>query len=100
MGIPVDVWYISKRDLHELNNLVDRLNRTHQSNEEDAANEVFPRKLMTVEELCRYTTYKRPTIYRFVAEDKIPYLKTKGRLFFDKDKIDEWLNRNKNKDKD
>lgn len=52
-------------------------------------------QMMTVKEVCLYTSYKRPTIYSFVHTEQIPYRKNKGKLFFNKAEIDEWMNQSR-----
>ena len=50
-----------------------------------------PKDLWTVKQVSDYTAYKTSTIYAFVNQEKIPYIKLNGRLFFDKEAIDQWL---------
>ena len=50
-----------------------------------------PKLLWTVKQVSDYTAYKTSTIYAFVNQNKIPYIKLNGRLFFDKKVIDQWM---------
>ncbi len=45
---------------------------------------------LTIDELCELIGYKKTSIYGLVQKNKIPYHK-KGKLFFLKSEIMEWL---------
>ena len=48
--------------------------------------------ILNVEELCDYTGFKSSYVYKLVHTRKIPYSKPNGKtLFFEGQKIDEWL---------
>ncbi|MEX0997797.1 MAG: helix-turn-helix domain-containing protein [Flavobacteriaceae bacterium] len=51
-------------------------------------------KFMTLDELASYIDYKKTSIYGLVQKNKIPYHK-KGKLYFLKSEIDEWLKNGK-----
>lgn len=54
------------------------------------------KKILSVEELEKYTGFKKSYIYHLVHYSKIPYSKPNGKyLFFQKSEIDEWLLKNK-----
>ncbi len=55
------------------------------------------KKLMTVKELAEYLSLPVRRIYIWKSEGKIPYVKLGGRLLFDRQEIDEWIEKNKNK---
>ncbi|MDM1093726.1 helix-turn-helix transcriptional regulator [Myroides odoratimimus] len=54
------------------------------------------KEILSVEELEKYTGFKKSYIYHLVHYSKIPYSKPNGKyLFFQKSEIDEWLLKNK-----
>ncbi len=54
------------------------------------------KKILSVEELEKYTGFKKSYIYHLVHYNRIPYSKPNGKyLFFEKSEIDEWLLKNK-----
>ncbi|SHM36157.1 helix-turn-helix transcriptional regulator [Myroides odoratimimus] len=54
------------------------------------------KEILSVEELEKYTGFKKSYIYHLVHFSKIPYSKPNGKyLFFEKSEIDEWLLKNK-----
>lgn len=54
------------------------------------------KEILSVEELEKYTGFKRSYIYHLVHFNKIPYSKPNGKyLFFQKTEIDTWLMKNK-----
>ncbi|MDM1377038.1 helix-turn-helix transcriptional regulator [Myroides marinus] len=54
------------------------------------------KEILSVEELEKYTGFKKSYIYHLVHFNKIPYSKPNGKyLFFQKFEIDEWLLKNK-----
>lgn len=52
------------------------------------------KEVMTVEEVAEYLGLSPSTIYQKVKEKSIPYTKITNLLRFQKDIIDEWLNKN------
>lgn len=59
------------------------------------------KSILNVEELAEYTGFKKSYIYKLVHENLIPYSKPNGKvLFFDRQKIDEFLLQNASKSKD
>ncbi|MDM1086720.1 helix-turn-helix transcriptional regulator [Myroides odoratimimus] len=54
------------------------------------------KEILSVEELEKYTGFKKSYIYHLAHFSKIPYSKPNGKyLFFQKSEIDEWLLKNK-----
>ena len=54
--------------------------------------------ILNVEELAEYTGFKKSYIYKLVHSNSLPFSKPNGKvLFFDKQKIDEWLLQNASK---
>lgn len=54
------------------------------------------KEILSVEELEKYTGFKKSYIYHLVHFNKIPYSKPNGKyLFFEKAEIDQWLLKNK-----
>lgn len=56
------------------------------------------KKMLSIDELCLMTGYKKSYVYRLTSEGVLPYSKPNGKtIFFDKDKIEEWLLSNRKK---
>jgi len=56
------------------------------------------KKILTVDELSEYSGFSKSYIYKLVARNEIPFSKPMGKtLFFEKDRIDEWLLQNSSK---
>ena len=54
------------------------------------------KEILSVEELKKYTGFKKSYIYHLVHQNKIPYSKPNGKyLFFERSEIDQWLLKNK-----
>ena len=54
--------------------------------------------ILNVEELAEYTGFKKSYIYKLVHSNSLPFSKPHGKvLFFEKQKIDEWLLQNASK---
>lgn len=57
------------------------------------------KKMMTVDDLIKYTGYSRASIQQMMTRREIPFYKPEGRrAFFDRDEILEWMRRNKKED--
>jgi excisionase family DNA binding protein len=52
-------------------------------------------KLLTIKELSEFLTIKVSTLYTWVHNGTIPYIKLNGLLRFDMDEIKEWIKRSK-----
>lgn len=48
-------------------------------------------QLLTVAQLAQYLNIPKKTIYNFVSQGRIPYLKAGGALRFSLERIDIWL---------
>ena len=58
------------------------------------------KEVLTFEETCDYTGISRSYLYKLTASGAIPHSKPNGKLiFFEKDKVVEWLLQNKRKSK-
>ena len=50
------------------------------------------KRVMTLSEACEYTGYKRGYMYKLTSAGIIPFSKPRGKnLFFDREKLDEFL---------
>jgi excisionase family DNA binding protein len=56
----------------------------------------MPEKLLTVEEVADYLHVHRYTIYRFLAQKKLPAFKVGNQWRFHRKMIEAWLSRNSN----
>lgn len=53
------------------------------------------KKVLNIDEVCTYTGLSKNYLYKLTSLNRIPYSKPSGKsLYFDKDRIDEWLLRN------
>ncbi|GMN09552.1 hypothetical protein MTsPCn9_15950 [Croceitalea sp. MTPC9] len=58
----------------------------------------FSKKILTLKELSNYTGFSQSMIYKLTSKRRIPFSKPTGRsLFFDRQRIDEWLLENTTK---
>ena len=48
-------------------------------------------RMMTVKELANYLNCSESVIRKLKREKKIPYLKLAGKILFNKEKIDKWI---------
>ena len=56
------------------------------------------KKVLTLEEACDYTGISRSYLYKLTAAGNIPHSKPNGKMiFFDIDRLNEWLLRNDRK---
>lgn len=50
------------------------------------------KRILTFEEACTYTGFAESYMYKLTSARKIPHSKPNGKkIFFDKEKLDEWL---------
>ena len=52
-------------------------------------------RLLNIEETASLLGLAIPTIYKAVCARKIPFIKIGGRLLFDPERIEEWINSKK-----
>lgn len=55
------------------------------------AESLFDKLIWTIDEVCRFTAYKKGTVYNLVSNGNIPYRKRGKRLFFIPSEILSWL---------
>ena len=46
---------------------------------------------LTVRQAAQYTGYAKGTLYHLVRDHQIPFVKKRGRLRFDRFRLDEWM---------
>ncbi len=59
---------------------------------------VFQKRLMNVEEVAEYLGLKVNTIRAWIKRRVMPYVKINGAIRFDRCRIDEWIEQNKQED--
>jgi excisionase family DNA binding protein len=52
---------------------------------------LFDKLIWTIDEVCKFTAYKKGTVYNLVSNGNIPYRKRGKRLFFIPSEILNWL---------
>lgn len=52
-------------------------------------------RYMTPNEVARLLNVARYRVYAWVRDEKIPYLRTVGRILFDPKEIEQWLRRDR-----
>ncbi|WP_189602972.1 helix-turn-helix domain-containing protein [Salinimicrobium marinum] len=53
------------------------------------------KKVLTLEEACRYTGISRAYMYKLTSSERIPHSKPGGKMiYFDRKKLNSWLLRN------
>ena len=80
------VYEITEENAHLIAKLLLKYAREEESFQED--------QYLTIDELCELIGYKKSSIYGLVQKKKIPFHK-KGKLFFLKSEIMEWLKNGK-----
>ncbi|MEJ7738533.1 MAG: helix-turn-helix domain-containing protein [Chitinophagaceae bacterium] len=56
------------------------------------------KRVLTFDEGCRYSGFKPSYMYKMTSAGKVPFSKPNGKtIFFDKEKLDEWLLSNSRK---
>ena len=54
------------------------------------------KRVFTLDEVCKYTGYKKSYIYQLTSNNKVPYSRPSGgAIFFDREDIETWLLQNK-----
>ncbi|MDO9182059.1 MAG: helix-turn-helix domain-containing protein [Bacteriovorax sp.] len=53
--------------------------------------QLFQNLIWGIDEVCRFTSYSKGTIYNLVSEGDIPYRKRRGRLWFVPSEVLKWL---------
>lgn len=61
------------------------------NNSQIARKEKSSLEYLTIEEVAKYINMAVSSVYGFVHNKRIPYIKRGKRLIFEKSKIDEWL---------
>ena len=51
------------------------------------------KQLLTIDEACEYINYEKSYVYKLTSQNKIPFIKPRGRkfLYFRRSELDEWL---------
>lgn len=65
-------------------------NRYNQE-EQPSARELFEKLIWDIDEVSRFTSYAKGTIYNLVSEGDIPYRKKRGKLWFIPNDILKWM---------
>lgn len=81
-----------------LRRIEERLNRIEKLLDEQKS--TASKKMMNVDEVSAYTGYVKRYIYHLTGEKRIPHYKRGGKLMFDRDEIDRWLQENRVKTED
>lgn len=66
---------------------------SYNSNEETSPRSLkfFENLIWSIDEVCRFTSYSKGTVYNLVSEGDIPYRKRRGRLWFVPSEILKWM---------
>ena len=80
------VYEVTKENAHLIAKMLLKYAREEESSHED--------QYLTIDELCELIGYKKTSVYGLVQKKKIPYHK-KGKLYFLKSEIMEWLKNGK-----
>lgn len=55
------------------------------------SSDIFDKLIWGIDEVCRFTSYSKGTIYNLVSEGDIPYRKSRGKLKFIPSEILKWI---------
>ncbi|MFP5491740.1 MAG: helix-turn-helix transcriptional regulator [Bacteriovoracia bacterium] len=59
--------------------------------ESNSRSQLFNNLIWGIDEVSRFTSYSKGTIYNLVSEGDIPYRKRRGRLWFIPSEVLKWL---------
>lgn len=59
--------------------------------QDKSPDKLFDKLIWTIDEVCKFTAYKKGTVYNLVSNGNIPYRKRGKRLFFIPCEILSWL---------
>ncbi len=71
-------------------NYIEEKNRYNEG-EQTSAQTLFEKLIWDIDEVSRFTSYSKGTIYNLVSEGDIPYRKRRGRLWFIPNEILKWM---------
>lgn len=54
------------------------------------------KEYITLKELCAWIRLSKSHIYKLVSQNKIPHIKLGGKILFDKEKIQDWIDSQSN----
>lgn len=54
------------------------------------------KQYLTVKELCEWIRLSRSTVYTLISENQIPHFKLGGKILFDREKIQNWIDSKSN----
>lgn len=57
----------------------------------DSSGSLFDNQIWGIDEVCRFTSYAKGTVYNLVSEGDIPYRKRRGKLWFIPTEVMKWL---------
>lgn len=59
--------------------------------EQETAQQLFEKLIWNIDEVSRFTSYSKGTIYNLVSEGDIPYRKKRGKLWFIPNEVLKWM---------
>ena len=59
--------------------------------------ELQDKRILTFNEGCQYLGYKKSYVYKMTMQNILPFSKPKRKIFFDREKLEEWMLGNANK---
>jgi len=59
--------------------------------------ELQDKRILTFNEGCQYLGYKKSYVYKMTMQNILPFSKPKRKIFFDREKLDQWMLGNANK---
>jgi excisionase family DNA binding protein len=55
---------------------------------------------ITISEASAYLKLSKPSLYSYTSRKKIPHIKLSGKVLFDKNDLDNWINSKKHKEEE
>ena len=83
---------LSRHELIEL--LREVVNETRENNQKQSSNS---NELLNIEQAAEFLGLAKPTLYAHTSKREIPHLKRGKKLYFEKEKLIEWLQEGKQK---
>ena len=69
---------------------IERQNR-YTDGEQETTEQLFEKLIWNIDEVSRFTSYSKGTIYNLVSEGDIPYRKKRGKLWFIPNEVLKWM---------
>lgn len=81
--------------LERLGSIESLLQKIQQGRDSIPTATAVTRKILSLTEFCEHTGLSKQTAYKLTSAQKVPHSKRGKRIYFDREKVDEWLLENR-----